>query len=79
MTDIDKDAILAEMMEFSGIQRQRPGDVTVKDFQQHAGISIALASRLLRQMVEAGHYTEHRVILDTGHMGAVYRPTKAAG
>ena len=78
MTDIDKAALLAEMLALSGVERQRPGDVTVKDFQTAADISYSLACRKLALLVVAGHYTEHEVLLDCGRRGKVYRPVRGA-
>lgn len=79
MTDIDKAALLAELVALSSVEHQQPGDITVNDFQLAAGVCYATAGRLLEKQVAAGIVTKHRVLLDTGHMGAVYRPTKAAG
>lgn len=79
ITDADKRAFLAELVALSSVERQQPGDITRNDFQLAAGVSYATACARLRDLVAAGHLTRHQVLLDTGHMGAVYRPTKAAG
>lgn len=79
MTDIDKAALLAELVALSSVEHQQPGDITVRDFEIAAGVCYSTACRLLAEQVAAGVLTKHRVLLDTGHMGAVYRPTKAAG
>lgn len=79
MTDIDKAALLAELVALSSVEHQQPGDITVRDFEIAANVCRATACRRLGDLVVAGHLTRHQVLLDTGHMGAVYRPTKAAG
>lgn len=79
MTDIDKAALLAELVALSSVEHQQAGDITVRDYMLAADVCYATASDRLAALVKSGHLTEHLVVLNSGRQGKVYRPTKAAG
>ncbi len=76
MTEPDKAALLACMLECAHAERQLPGDITVRDWVHVSGLGYHAACRRLAEMVEAGILTEHLVILENGRKGKVYRPAK---
>lgn len=89
MTDIDKAALLAELVAMSSVERQQPGDVTIADFIEAdllerrkrnpdaAPITRQTATRWLQALVVKGFLTAHKVQLTSGVIGWVYRDAKA--
>ena len=79
---VDKAAILAEMIALTTVERQQAGDVTVTDYiealPEHDKIGRPCAVARLRGLCKTGAYSEHKVQLDSGVIGYVYRPVKAA-
>ena len=76
--DIDKAALWAEVDSLLKIEHQQPGDLTIAEAAKRYGVTRQVVTSRLRAAVMAGHLTEHRVILDNGREGFVYRPTRTA-
>ena len=54
MTNDEKRAILADLINLSGIRQQQPGDITVRDFAQAAGMPEQHAFRKLEHLHNRG-------------------------
>lgn len=71
--DINKAALLADVMKWSGVDKQRAGDITIQDFMDESGLGRAAARTRLDVLVMAGRLTKHLVTLDSSKQGYVYR------
>lgn len=77
--DIDKAALLADVMRWSGVERQRETDITIVDFMQESGLGRVAARNRLDALVMGGRLTKHMVTLESGKQGYVYRAVEKTG
>ena len=78
-SDALKAALVAQLDAFSNPERQQPGDLSVAEYAALKRMSLPWALRTLRAAMQAGVVTEHKVILNNGHAGNVYRAVAKAG
>ena len=69
--EFDREAILAEIAELSGVRLRRPGEITVKEFQEYTGVGNEAARRALESLVGAGKMAADWAVVD-GRRARVY-------
>lgn len=69
--DAQVQAMATEIAALVGIRRRKPGWVTVQQFAEQNGVSVATAARHLKELAKKGAIVRERV-LDNGKWCDVY-------
>ena len=75
MTTPTKEELLASLLAITEVDHQRPTDITLRDWVAACGLNKAAAEARLQHLVEEGFLTRHRVVLNSGRQGLVWRAT----